>query len=80
MFSPADKLDPASRLNYEKIYTVEHNVKVCFVGRLASKSEEKNVITHYNESHPPLVQGMGWADSDYASSQQNQFLGYPQHN
>jgi len=32
---PRHKLDNASRLNYSKIYTVEHNVKVAFVGRLA---------------------------------------------
>lgn len=30
-----DKLDKASRVNYAKIYTVEHNVKVQFIGRIA---------------------------------------------
>ena len=33
--SPRDKLDPTSRVNYAKIYTVEHNVKVHFIGRIA---------------------------------------------
>ncbi|TVY18997.1 hypothetical protein LARI1_G004116 [Lachnellula arida] len=35
-----DKLDPASRVNYAKIYTVEHNVKVQFIGRIAEASRE----------------------------------------
>jgi hypothetical protein len=33
--TPRDKLDPASRVNYAKIYTVEHNVKVQFIGQIA---------------------------------------------
>jgi hypothetical protein len=33
--TPRDKLDPASRVNYAKIYTVEHNVKVQFIGSIA---------------------------------------------
>ncbi|KAH8745335.1 hypothetical protein F5882DRAFT_235302, partial [Hyaloscypha sp. PMI_1271] len=32
---PAHKLDPLSRLNYAKVYTVEHNVKVLFIGKVA---------------------------------------------
>src|SRR5271170_917364 len=31
--SPRDQLNPLSRLNYAKIYTVECNVKVCFIGK-----------------------------------------------
>lgn len=37
--SPRHKLEPASRINYAKIYTVEHNVKVCFIGHIAPSSE-----------------------------------------
>lgn len=32
--NPRDKLKPQSRVNYSKIYTVEHNVKVCFIGKI----------------------------------------------
>jgi hypothetical protein len=48
------KLDPLSRLNYAKIYTVEHNVKVLFIGQVA-KNYEQDVILAFNETHPPLV-------------------------
>lgn len=36
--SEDQKLDPMSRLNYKKIYTVEHNVKVMSVGRVTKIS------------------------------------------
>jgi len=37
MFFPNEKLDPASRINYAKVYTIEYNVKVFFIGRVPSK-------------------------------------------
>jgi len=37
--SPRHKLESSSRLNYAKIYTVEHNVKVLFVRAIAPSSE-----------------------------------------
>jgi hypothetical protein len=37
--SPQDKLNPASRINYSKVYTIEHNFKVCFIGRIHEDSE-----------------------------------------
>jgi hypothetical protein len=49
----SQKLDPLSRLNYAKIYTVEHNVKVLFIGRVA-KNYEQEVIRAFNDAHPPL--------------------------
>jgi hypothetical protein len=50
---PHHKLDPTSRLNYAKIYTVEHNVKVCFIGVVHDKS--KAALLHdYNKIHPRL--------------------------
>jgi hypothetical protein len=52
-YEPQHKLDPASRLNYAKIYTVEHNVKVWFIGKLAEESEQ-TVVIDYNEVNPPL--------------------------
>lgn len=32
-----EKLDSASRINYAKLYTVEHNVEVHFIGQIAPK-------------------------------------------
>ncbi len=32
------KLDPESRVNYSKVYTVEHNVKVCSIGKIHKDS------------------------------------------
>jgi hypothetical protein len=32
--SNRDKLALESRVNYGKVYTVEHNVKVCFIGEI----------------------------------------------
>lgn len=50
---PTHKLDKLSRLNYAKIYTVEHNVKVLFIGRVAENYEQA-VVTAFNKTHPPL--------------------------
>ena len=47
------KLDPLSRLNYAKLYTVEHNVKVLFIGKVA-KNYERDVRYSYMETHPPF--------------------------
>jgi hypothetical protein len=34
-----ERLRPESRINYAKVYTVEHNVKVCFIGEIHKDSE-----------------------------------------
>jgi hypothetical protein len=34
MNTPRDKLDVTSRMNYAKVYTIEYNVKVHFIGRV----------------------------------------------
>lgn len=34
MYTPREKLDEASRINYAKVYTVEYNVKVLFIGKV----------------------------------------------
>jgi hypothetical protein len=47
------KLDPSSRLNYAKVYTVEHNVRVLFIGRVAENYEQE-VVKAFNDTHPPL--------------------------
>jgi hypothetical protein len=42
--NPRDKLEADSRVNYGKIYTVEHNVKVLFIGKLTKESERRFMI------------------------------------
>lgn len=37
--TPREKLDQMSRLNFGKIYTVEHNVKVRDVGKVTETSK-----------------------------------------
>jgi uncharacterized protein DUF6590 len=54
--SEAHKLDPLSRLNFAKLYTIEHNVKVFFIGRVA-KMYERALMVAYNEAHPPFDPG-----------------------
>ncbi|KAF7956934.1 hypothetical protein EAE96_004258 [Botrytis aclada] len=46
-------LDKASRINYAKIYTVEYNVKVWFIGRV-DRASEPIVIRSYNDANQPL--------------------------
>jgi len=43
----AGKLDKMSRLNYIKIYTVEHNVKVYDFGQV-DKNDEVHLIANFN--------------------------------
>lgn len=45
--SPRDRLDRESRINYGKIYTVEHNVNVRFFGRVA-ESSKKNFFEDFD--------------------------------
>ncbi|KAN0104755.1 hypothetical protein V8E51_010500 [Hyaloscypha variabilis] len=54
MKDPSEKLDPLSRLNYAKTYTVEHNVKVYFIGCVAISSEQE-VATSFNDANPPVT-------------------------
>jgi len=48
------KLDKASRLNYAKLYTVEHNVKVWFIGKV-HRDYLLQVLNDHNIAHPPLT-------------------------
>jgi hypothetical protein len=36
--SPEEKLDLESRVNYAKVYTIEHNIRVCFIGKIHANS------------------------------------------
>ena len=51
--SKRHKLDEASRLNYAKLYTVEYNVKVWFIGTIHLTSEYQ-LTADYNLVHPPM--------------------------
>lgn len=37
-FSPGDRLDEKSRLNFGKVHTVEHNLRVRPIGRFSTES------------------------------------------
>jgi hypothetical protein len=37
LYGPGEKLAPESRVNYSKLVTVEHNVKVLFIGRISDE-------------------------------------------
>ncbi|OBT95978.2 hypothetical protein VE01_06731 [Pseudogymnoascus verrucosus] len=41
-----EQLDVMSRLNYAKVYTVEHNVKVCFIGKIHKDSVKEFKATY----------------------------------
>jgi hypothetical protein len=61
--NPRHRLYGASRLNYAKTYTVEHNVKVWFIGKIARDSE-RQIRTDYNRIHPPLeIKGVRPSDT-----------------
>jgi hypothetical protein len=38
-YSERYKLDPASRVNYSKLYTIEHNFKVNIIGKIHDGSK-----------------------------------------
>ncbi|KAK0118625.1 hypothetical protein ONS95_007509 [Cadophora gregata] len=54
------KLDTPSLLNYAKVYTVEHNVKACFIGQI-DETSERHVAGDYKDTH--LLQGARHDDS-----------------
>jgi hypothetical protein len=49
MSSPREKLDSASRINYARVYTIEYNVKVLFIGRVI-KNHLRHVLADYHHS------------------------------
>lgn len=52
-YTPEHKLDKVSRLNYTKVYTVEYNVKVWFIGEIV-RDWEWWLTADYNAVHPLL--------------------------
>jgi len=51
--SPRHKPLPMSRLNYEKLYTVEYNLKVWFIGSIHRQSRDQ-LIADFDSVHPPM--------------------------
>jgi hypothetical protein len=49
-----DQLDPTSRLNYTKIYTVEYNVKVSFIGKI-HRDSVRDFVRDFNETHTLIL-------------------------
>lgn len=47
------KLDPTARLNYAKLYTIEYNVEVWFIGHIDPGSEQQ-LVDDYNSIHTLL--------------------------
>jgi hypothetical protein len=41
VLAPGQKLDPLSRVNFGKVYTIEHNIKVSEVGKVSAASLPK---------------------------------------
>jgi hypothetical protein len=65
--NPRTKLDTASRINYAKLYTVEHNVKVAFVGWVAKKHEQR-IKTDYDSIHTLLDGSAGHTETGSGSN------------
>jgi hypothetical protein len=53
MTTPKEKLDPASRINYAKPYTIEFNVKVFFIGRVHHKYRHQVLADYQNTQALP---------------------------
>jgi hypothetical protein len=56
-------------LNYAKIYTVEYNVKVSFVGQIHDDST-KYFIRDFNAMHQPLPEAADVAYSDESEGEE----------
>ncbi|KAM0354175.1 hypothetical protein ACHAPU_001210 [Fusarium lateritium] len=44
IYEPGERISPESRVNYAKLTTVEHNVKVLFIGRVINS--DYDIVTH----------------------------------
>ncbi|KAH6668951.1 hypothetical protein B0J14DRAFT_657959 [Halenospora varia] len=73
---PRHPLDKASRLNYAKLYTVEYNVKVWFIGYI-SRNSEVVLAASYNEHHREMVPG-GTGGTNRSLSTPAPLASYPQ--
>lgn len=58
---PGEKLDPASRIDLEKLHNVEHNVSICRVGNVKQSHLRMLIIyctSQLDEEKSKLVQSM----------------------
>jgi hypothetical protein len=76
--SPEHHLDRASRINYAKLYTVEHNVKVQFIGSVKGSKYQQQVTVDYNNTHPALPEPPDDASDNDFIQMQGQDPQYPQ--
>lgn len=72
--SSRHKLDNASRLNYAKQYTVEHNVKVWFIGEVSQDSEDQ-LVEDYNKTNPPMEIGKGRSKGKIVEEEEENYDG-----
>lgn len=89
--SPQTQLHASSRLNYSKVYTIEYNVKVRFIGHIHPNSGHL-VVASYNEIHqainpfasstepniPPPVQSYPAHNNYYSTNQSSYTPSYGQ--
>jgi hypothetical protein len=50
---PDQKLHPKSRINFDKVHSIEHNVKVMHVGRVSPESLHNLSICYHNTHFQP---------------------------
>lgn len=75
---PDQKLDPMSRLNFGKVYTVEHNVKVLPVGRITDGSMARfNSYVRYELAHPHIA--LDDPDASPCASDRSHHAGHGSH-
>lgn len=58
MFEKREKLDDMSRINYAKVYTIEYNVKVLFIGRVI-KDHIARLLGDYQATVHPYPEAPG---------------------
>jgi hypothetical protein len=75
VYNQKEKLDPKSRINYAKVYTIEYNVKVYFVGKVHPEYLHRVIGDYQNTVHPQPSQNPAYAPS-YGSSEAPQNTGY----
>ncbi len=56
--TPDQRLHPMSRINLDKIYTIEYNVKVMNVGRVIEESRP-HLSLYYMNTHFPRTTNLG---------------------
>ncbi|KAH8746319.1 hypothetical protein F5882DRAFT_493290 [Hyaloscypha sp. PMI_1271] len=65
--TPRDKLEKESRINYAKIYTVEHNVKVHFIGYVDPTFQHK-LVADFDATWMKKRQMSPWPQGNSASN------------